>query len=76
MDEFIHDVVGTDRRLRHVCIDGGYLGQTGPDMLNARLSQDDPEGDIVRQWRWCPSYPRYRHAAAKRFDIVDNLLAG
>jgi hypothetical protein len=36
-------VHGTDRRLRNVCVDGGYLGQTGPDMLNARLSQDDPK---------------------------------
>jgi hypothetical protein len=38
--------IGTDRRLRNVCVDGGSLGQTGPDMLDARLSQDDPDADI------------------------------
>jgi hypothetical protein len=31
------DSSGTSR------VDGGYLGQTGPDTLNARLSQDDPK---------------------------------
>jgi hypothetical protein len=38
--------VGTDRRLRNVCVHGGYLGQNGPEMPNARLSQDDPDSDI------------------------------
>jgi hypothetical protein len=28
---------------RNVCIDGGYLGQTEPDTLNARLSQFEPQ---------------------------------
>jgi hypothetical protein len=32
---------GTNRRLSNICVDGGYLGQTGPDMPDARLSQFD-----------------------------------
>jgi hypothetical protein len=37
---------GTDRQFGHVRVDGGDRGDSGLDMLNARLSQDDPYTDI------------------------------
>jgi hypothetical protein len=43
---------GTDRRLRNVCVDGGNLGQTGPDMLNAPqppFSADETAAMIPRR---------------------------
>jgi hypothetical protein len=44
---------GTDRRLRNVCVDGGYLGQTGPDMLNARfLSVTDTVEKVSANLLW------------------------
>jgi hypothetical protein len=43
---------GTDRRLRNVCVDGSYLGQTGPDMLKGDFLRMTRVGTAVELQTW------------------------
>jgi hypothetical protein len=60
--------IGTDRRLCNVGIDGSYQGKTGPDMLNARLSQDDPSATYAGL--------KSRSAAFSRVTVMCYRMAG